>query len=246
MLPNDSPSTHVPFIDKVRQELQWNMGDRERSYSAIAGAGLVGFGVTQPGWRRWVCMLLGGALLKRGITGHCNVYEQLHIDTRHRSPFAGGESGQGIRLESSIDIRCPARELYLFWRQLEHLPRVLRHVKVVEPIDGLHSHWIVKGPLGQEFEWDAKIIDDQENQLIAWETLPGATAQNSGSVRFQDLSPGLTRVKVAVEFEPPGKAIGLFVAKLLGDSPQSELEEDLAAFKGFAERELTPASQSQN
>lgn len=48
-----------------------------------------------------------------------------------------------------------------------------------------------------------------------------------------------------MEFEPPGKTIGLTISKLFGDSPQRELEEDLTVFKDFAERELTPESQSQ-
>lgn len=81
-----TPPKHVPFIDEVRQELDLNMGDHERSFSTLIGAGLVGFGVTQRGWRRWIITLLGGALLKRGIAGHCDVYERLRIDTRHRAP----------------------------------------------------------------------------------------------------------------------------------------------------------------
>jgi hypothetical protein len=84
MLLNDSPPRHVPFIDQVRQELHWNIGDGERSLSTVAGAGLLGFGVTQRGWKRWVLMSLASALLKRGITGRCDVYSLLHIDTRHR------------------------------------------------------------------------------------------------------------------------------------------------------------------
>jgi len=241
------PPKHVAFIDQVRQELTYNIGERERLFSMLAGAGLVGFGVTQRGWQRWFFPLLGAALLKRGITGHCDLYQQLHINSRYSAPSSSGvESGQGARLEYSIDVRCPARELYLFWRQLKQLPRVLRHVESVDPRDGLHSHWIVRGPLGHQFEWDSRIINDEENQLIAWETLPNSNVPNAGSVRFEQLADGMTRLKVAIEFEPPGKSLGLAVAKLLGDSPQRELEEDLAAFKDFAERELTPASRSEN
>jgi uncharacterized membrane protein len=246
MLHTPPPPKHVPFIDQIRQELELNLGEGERSLSTLGGAGLIGFGVTQIGWQRWFYVLLGGALLRRGLTGHCDLYERLHIDTRHPTPHGAIESGHSTRLESSIDIRCPARELYLFWRRLDQLPHALRHIESVTPIDGVRSHWIVKGPLGHQFEWDAKIINDQEDQLIAWETLPGASVPNSGSVRFEERGPGLTRIKVAMEFQQPAKAIGLTIAKLLGESPQRELEDDLAAFKGFAERELTPESQSQN
>jgi uncharacterized membrane protein len=85
MPPDDLPPHHVPFIDKVRQELCLNIGDHERSLSTLAGAGVLGFGLAQPGWRRWVFTLLGVAFLRRGMTGHCDVYQRLRIDTRHRA-----------------------------------------------------------------------------------------------------------------------------------------------------------------
>jgi uncharacterized membrane protein len=85
------PQTHVPFIDQVRQELSLNVGEHERSLSTLAGASLLGFGVTQRGWRRWVIPLLGAALIKRGLTGHCDVYQQLKIDSRHPAPRGAGQ-----------------------------------------------------------------------------------------------------------------------------------------------------------
>jgi uncharacterized membrane protein len=85
MTDTSQPPPHVPFIDQVREELSFNLSDREQTLSTLVGAGLVGFGLTQPFWRRWVLVLLGGALLKRGVTGHCDLYEQLHINTRHPS-----------------------------------------------------------------------------------------------------------------------------------------------------------------
>lgn len=85
-MPSDNfPPQHVPFIEQVRRELRLNIGNHERSLSTLAGAGVLGFGLTQPGWRRWLYTLLGGALLKRGMTGHCPCYERFGIDTRHHA-----------------------------------------------------------------------------------------------------------------------------------------------------------------
>jgi uncharacterized membrane protein len=241
-----TPPRHVPFIDQVREELSFNISDREQTLSALVGAGLLGFGVTQPSWKRWLFFLCGGALLKRGMTGHCDLYEQLHINTRHPSVLPGVQSGRGAKLEHSVDIHCPAQELYLFWRKLDQLSRILRHVESVEQIDGTHSHWVVRGPFGQQFEWDAEIIKDHEDELIAWRSLSGSTVPNAGSVRFADLGNGATRLNVAMEFDSPAGSLGLTFAQLLGASPQRELEEDLAAFKDFAQRELSPESGSMN
>ena len=84
MTQTSQPSKHVPFIDQVREDLSFNLSDSEQTFSTLAGAGLVGFGLTQPSWKRLLWVVVGGALLKRGLTGHCDLYEQLHIDTRHR------------------------------------------------------------------------------------------------------------------------------------------------------------------
>jgi uncharacterized membrane protein len=240
------PPKHVPFIDPVREELSFNIADREQTLSALVGAGLVGFGITRTSWRRWLFILLGGALLKRGMTGHCDLYDQLHINTRHHAPSSGVGSGRGTKIEHSVIIHCPAQELYLFWRKLDQLPHILRHVKTVEQIDGTHSHWIVRGPFGQQFEWDAEIVNDHESELIAWRSLSGATVPNAGSVRFEQLGNRTTRLSVTMEFESPAGSLGLTIAELLGASPQQELEEDLATFKDFAQRELSPESGSIN
>lgn len=239
------PPKHVSFIGQVREELSFNISDREQTLSTLVGAGLVGFGVSQASWRRWLFVLLGGALLKRGMTGKCDIYQQLHINTRYRAP-SPGIGGQRAKLEHSVDIHCPAQELYLFWRKLDQLSRILRHVETVEEVDGTHSHWVVRGPFGQQFEWDAEIINDYEGELISWRSLSGSTVPNAGSVRFQDLGNRTTRLKVTMEFDPPAGSLGLTIAQLLGASPQEELEEDLTAFKDFAQRELSPESGSMN
>lgn len=163
---------------------------------------------------------------------------------RYRPSTPGVESGHGAKIEHSVDIHCPAQELYLFWGKLDQLSRILRHVETVEQIDGTHSHWVVRGPFGQQFEWDAEIINEREGELISWRSLSGATVPNAGSVRFEDLGNRMTRLNVTMEFDPPAGSLGLTSVELLGASPQQELEEDLIAFKDFAERELTPESRS--
>lgn len=245
------PLTYKPFaenprLDDIRATTSMNVGPGERSLSFLLGAGIVGFGLSQYGWRRWLLLLLGGGLLKRGFTGRCDAYEQLKIDTRHTPSRSGVESGNGRKLEHAVDIHCPAQQLYSFWRQFDQLPRILRHVETVEQIDGTHSHWVVRGPLGRQFEWDAEIINDHEGELIAWKSLSGSTVPNAGSVRFEDLGNRTTRLRVTMEFDPPAGSLGLTVAQLLGASPQQDLEEDLAAFKDFAQRELSPESGSMN
>jgi uncharacterized membrane protein len=77
--------------------------------------------------------------------------------------------------------------------------------------------------------------------MIAWQTLPGASVRNAGSIGFEDGPSNATRVKVAFEYFPPAGIPGAAVAALLGASPEATLVTNLVRFKDFAERELNPA-----
>jgi uncharacterized membrane protein len=236
------PFAETPAVERLSRDLQMNLSDRERIVSGVLGLGLAGAGLARDGFTRWALLLAGGALLQRSLSGHCRLYEKLELDRRHTR--AGVPGNRGKRVESSVEIRCPAETLYSFWRDLEQLPRVMRHVKSVERRGNKRSHWTVAGPVGQTVEWDAEIINEESGRFIVWQSLPGATVGNAGSVWFEPSGDGVTRVKVAFEFDPPAGAIGVAAAELLGISPEADLVEDLQRFKEFAEAELKAAAQA--
>lgn len=213
-----------------------NVSDSERVASAFAGAALAVAALARGGLAKWPLVALGAALVHRGWTGHCAWYQHLQRDRHH--PATGVPGNSGIKVEAAVEIDCPPDALYRFWRDLEELPRVMRHVRSVEQLSHRQSHWTVQGPAGARVEWDAEIINAEEGRLIAWQSLPGAQVRNAGSVWFETARSGATRVKVAFEYDPPAGAVGAAIAKLLGANPQKDLEEDLAQFKQFAEREL--------
>lgn len=155
-----------------------------------------------------------------------------------RRSRSGVPGNRGERIEAAVDIRCPADKLFRFWLSLEELPRVLRHVEAVRQTAPMRSHWKITGPAGKSLEWDAEIINEHENRLIAWQSLPGAAVRNAGSVRFEPTTDELTHVKVAMEFDPPAGSFGVAIAEMLGTSPELDLREDLERFRRFAETEL--------
>jgi uncharacterized membrane protein len=73
-----------------------NVGDTERTISAIAGGGLLLFGLSRLSLTGLIGMAVGGALLYRGLTGHCNLYEALEMTTAEGHP-AGARSRSGAR-----------------------------------------------------------------------------------------------------------------------------------------------------
>jgi uncharacterized membrane protein len=219
-------------LDRVATTLNQNVSQPERIGSVIAGAGLVLFGISRRSLGGVLLGLLGGALIHRGTTGHCEMYKQLGINSAQLNTETGVPGNKGIKVTRSIVVDRAPQDVYRFWRNLENLPKFMEHVESVREIDDLRSHWVVRGPAGTDVEWTAQIITDKENSLIGWESLPGAEVQNAGTVRFEPVNNGFsTEVKVSLQYNPPAGVIGATVAKLLGESPERQLETDLQKFK---------------
>lgn len=65
-----------------------NVGTGERIACGLAGAALLANGIRRPSALNAGLALMGGALLQRGLTGHCALYRRLGIDTVGKRPAA--------------------------------------------------------------------------------------------------------------------------------------------------------------
>jgi uncharacterized membrane protein len=238
------PLTSQPFaeidqlskpLDKVRAAMNINVQNPERIGSVVAGGALALFGLYRKSLPGVLLALAGGMLIKRGVSGHCEMYQALGVNSRQLNTEQGVPGNKGIKVTKSVTVSRPRDEVYRYWRNLENLSRFMDHVESVREIDDRRSAWVVRGPLGHDVEWTAQIITDRTGELIAWESLPGAEVQNAGSVWFESTPNGDTEVKVSLQYNPPAGAIGAAVAKLLGESPDVQLETDLAQFKQVIE-----------
>jgi uncharacterized membrane protein len=141
-----------------------------------------------------------------------------------------------FKVTKTLTINKPAAELYHYWHDFENLPRFMKHLQSVKVLDNVKSHWMTRGPLGGNVEWDAMIVEDWENQSIAWTSVEGADVSNSGFIRFEPLSHDRgTEIKVEIEYNPPAGAIGDALLNLFGESPKQQLGDDLNRFKMLME-----------
>jgi len=213
-------------------EKNTNVSNPERWFSVVAGSALAAYGLA----RRSVAGLgiagLGAAIVWRGASGHCMVYEALGISTSEGDADrpVSVPYGHGVRVEKSVTINATPEVLYNFWRNFENLPRFMSHLESVKVLDGKRSHWIAKGPAGSKVEWDAEIINEIPNELIGWRSVDGSEVGNAGSVHFTRGTRG-TEVKVVLRYDPPAGLIGAAIAKIFGRDPAREVEEDLRQFK---------------
>jgi uncharacterized membrane protein len=153
---------------------------------------------------------------------------------------------RGVKVVKSCTVRKPASVLYSFWRDFENIARITKHPIAVTRISDVESHWSVPGPGDNRVEWDAVIINDAPNRLIAWRSRDGAEVANAGSVRFEDGPPGEgTEVTVALEYNAPGGKLGALLAKLSGEEPAQQVAEALRRFKALMEAGEIPTTEGQ-
>lgn len=214
-----------------------NVAGWERGASAIGGAALVLLGLSRRRTGGWLTAALGGALLFRGAGGSCKLYEALGISTASEplhSPRISVPGNRGIKVEKTFLVHRPAEELYRTWRNFENLPHFMKHLESVEMRGTGRSHWIARGPMGRKVQWDAEIINEHENEMIAWRSLPGSDVSHAGTVRFRRL-PGGTEVRISLEYDVPGGALGAAIAKLFHEEPSQQIESDMMRFKQLME-----------
>ncbi len=224
-------------VQEERVRSGTNISDIEKWVSLAAGAGLALYAFTRARRNGWMLAAIGGMLLERGATGHCRVYEALNVNTAGTGDDTrralGGSAG--VNVEESVVINRPVEELYRFWRNLENLPRFMRHLESVERITDTLSRWKAKGPGGTVVEWTAEIINEVSNKVIGWRSIEGSDVVSAGSVNFEEVAPGRTRVRVRLQYSPPGGKVGAAFAKLMGRDAATEIREDLQRFKQLVE-----------
>jgi len=229
----------MEFPDDVRDARvreRRNISETERWASMAAGVGLAAYGVSRRNTSGWIVAGLGALLLRRGMSGHCHTYALFGINTAGTGSDTRQALGgpAGVIVEESVTINRPIEELYRFWHNLENLPRVMRHLQSVERITDTLSRWRAKGPVGTEVEWNAEIINDVANQVIGWRSLEGSDVVSAGSVNFDEVVGG-TRIRVRLQYSPPGGKVGDVLARLMGRDAATEIRQDLQRFKQVVE-----------
>ena len=226
-----------------------NVARAERLGSVALGAALVGLGVRRRDPAGLVVALFGGYFLTRGATGRCVVYRALGISTGPAdtvlrassrddvtSQAATVNARRAVNVERSVTIDKPRAALFAFWRDFENLPRFMEHLVSVRVDSPTRSHWAAKAPAGRTVEWDAEIVNEVPNEIIAWESVGEPDVSNAGSVNFSDAPGGRgTIVRVTLDYEPPAGRVGAMLSHFFSEEPHHQIREDLRKFKQLME-----------
>jgi uncharacterized membrane protein len=124
------------------------------------------------------------------------------------------------QIEKSIEVNVPARTAYNQWTQFEDFPRFMEGVKQVRQLDARTLEWHAEIG-GKDVSWTSVITEQEPDRRISWQSTGGAA--NSGTVTFEDLGDGRTRVALRIDYEPEGalqstgSAFGVVSARVAGD-----------------------------
>ena len=226
-----------------------NVARAERIGSVALGAALVGLGIRRRDPAGLVAALFGSYFITRGATGRCAVYRALGLstgpaDTVLRPSSRDDVTGQAatvnarkaVKVERSVTIDKPRAELFAFWRDFQNLPRFMEHLVSVRVDSPTRSHWVARAPAGRTVEWDAEIVNEVPNEIIAWKSVGEPDVSNAGAVNFSEAPGGRgTIVRVTLDYEPPAGRVGAMLSHFLSEEPDHQIREDLRKFKQLME-----------
>jgi uncharacterized membrane protein len=219
-----------------------NVGQAERIASVIGGTTLAVMAIKN--WRSFsgqAMGVLGAILLKRGVTGYCEVNHLLKRNTAIKKAAA-------MEVKATFTINKPREEVYAYWRNFENLPSFMKHLEDVEVVDENRSSWTAKLPGGiGKVSWEAVIEEEELNSLISWTSLPGSTIDNAGEIRFSDAPRNEgTEVRARISYRLPAGDVGSLAGKLFNPVVEKMIREDLRRFKSLLETgEISSANTSE-
>ena len=147
---------------------------------------------------------------------------------------AAGSSPTTITEE--IEVDAPLSSVYNQWTQFEEFPEFMEGVETVEQLDDTRLRWVAK-VAGKRAEWEAKIIHQDPDKRIGWQSTDGK--ETTGTVTFEPIGAERTRIRLAMTytlegpFERAGSAVGLDNRRIRGDLERfKELIEGRGAESG--------------
>lgn len=214
-----------PFSGEV------NVGTMERAVSLVAGGLMMALGARRHATSAIPLEALGGYLAWRGATGHCPLYAAVQLDSAE-TPIPSAE----VVVQRSITIAASPRQVYDFWRDVENLPRFMKHLESVSLVDGRRSRWVAHGPFGRTYEWEAEVVEDIPGEMISWKTTETSPLHHRGSIWFKEAPGGRgTEVRAVLSYRAPGGKLGAGVALFTGEEPGQQLRTDLFRLKQILE-----------
>jgi uncharacterized membrane protein len=123
-------------------------------------------------------------------------------------------------VKQEIEVAVPVKTAYNQWTQFEEFPKFMEGVDEVTQLDDTLLHWAATVG-GKRAEWDSKIVEQEPDRRIVWESVAGKNTR--GIVSFEEAGPSRTRIHLSMTYsldgvaEKAGAVVGLDNRRVRGD-----------------------------
>ncbi len=132
-------------------------------------------------------------------------------------------------IDADVEVAVPANTAYTQWTKFESFPQFMSGVESIEQVSDTRTHWVVK-IAGVERQFDADTTEQVPGKRVSWTSIN--EPHHSGTVQFETLENGHTRVDLHMEWEPAGFVEKAGAALQIDDV---QVRADLHRFKKLVE-----------
>jgi len=142
------------------------------------------------------------------------------LATRRMRSAATPIADPSASVDAEVEVGVPVTVAYNQWTQFEEFPRFMEGVDEVQQLDDTLLRWAAT-IAGRHAEWDAKILEQQPDRRITWESVDGKRTR--GTVTFETRGPERSRIRLQMSYRPDGtaeragSAMGLDSRRIQGD-----------------------------
>lgn len=185
-----------------------------RILSTLSGVTLIHAGIRRKGSIGLLSSSFGVALISRAITN-----EDL-------TQLVGTVILPVLRMKRSLYVAAPIEFVYDFLKDFSNYPKFMSFIREVSVDDVGTLTWIAQAPGGTQIHWRTTVQALQQNQRIAWKSIPGSLIATEGIIQMAPTHFG-TQLHIQLSYAPPAGAFGYAIAHLLGFDPKSRIDGDL-------------------
>ena len=170
--------------------------------------------------------LAAGAIMKSGPK---RPHDSAPGRTARRSNFGGYQvAGR------TVTINAPRSRIYDMWRDPNRLAEFMQDLSAVQ-VSGDQVTWVIDSPSGR-FAVETRLVEDRENEALAWRSVEGADIEIEAKVQLRDAPAGRgTEVEAHIAWRPSMGIVGHWAATLRGTDPKIRGKQELKRLKMLVE-----------
>jgi uncharacterized membrane protein len=135
------------------------------------------------------------------------------------------------RVRESVDVTVPVHVAYERLCHFEEYPHFMSGVQEVKQISDELAHWVMN-IAGSHTEFDARIIDQRPDELLAWQAIDGPRLTEK--MMFQRLTDDRTRIIAELDLDARALMPSEEYAR---EALDRRLKADLAGLKRYVEQD---------